>query len=185
MATLRVIVGLLLLSGCPGGQSGGEAQPAARPAASAPSSSASGTAAGAQASPEDARVVLMPAGGAPVTVKVEIARTEAERRRGLMFRQHMDANAGMLFLFDEPSQLSFWMRNTYIPLDMIFIEPNLRVLGIVENAEPMTDSSRSVPGVSQYVLEVNAGFSRQHGLGPGMAVRFEGEGLPQARGATR
>jgi hypothetical protein len=80
----------------------------------------------------------------------------------------------MLFLFDQSEQLTFWMHNTYMPLDMIFIEPSLRVLGVVENAEPQTDSTRSVPGASQYVLEVNAGFSRRHGLGKGTAVRFEG-----------
>lgn len=120
------------------------------------------------------RVVLMPPGGEPVSVRVEIARDEEQRRRGLMFRTQLDPDAGMVFLFDRPQQLTFWMRNTEIPLDMIFIEPSLRVLGIVENAAPRTDTSRSVPGISQYVLEVNAGFSRRYGLGPGTAVRFEG-----------
>jgi uncharacterized membrane protein (UPF0127 family) len=102
-----------------------------------------------------------------------------------MFRQHMAQDAGMLFLFEAPSRLSFWMRNTYIPLDMIFIESSLRVLGVVENTEPMTDTARFVPGVSQYVLEVNAGFSRQHGIGAGTVVRFEGDQLPQPSGALR
>lgn len=176
---LRIVLALLLLSGCPGGRTGSEPQPAKKPSAEAPTHSA-----GAQALPETARVVLMPAGGEPVTVRVEVARTDAERRRGLMFRQQMGQDEGMLFLFEQPSQLSFWMRNTYIPLDMIFIEPSLRVLGVVENAEPMTDSSRHVPGLSQYVLEVNAGFSRRHGLQAGTAVRFEGEGLPAPVGAA-
>jgi uncharacterized membrane protein (UPF0127 family) len=120
------------------------------------------------------QVVLLAPGREPVAVRVEIARDEAQRRRGLMFRTQLDPDAGMLFLFERPQQLSFWMRNTEIPLDMIFIEPSMRVLGIVENAEPHTDTSRSVPGISQYVLEVNAGFSRRYGLGPGTAVRFEG-----------
>jgi uncharacterized protein len=121
-----------------------------------------------------ARVVLMPAGADPVTVQVEVARREEERRRGLMWRTQLDEDAGMLFIFERPQQLSFWMRNTEIPLDMIFIEPSMRILGIVENAEPRTDTSRSVPGQSQYVLEVNAGFSRRHGLTSGTVVRFEG-----------
>jgi uncharacterized membrane protein (UPF0127 family) len=120
------------------------------------------------------RVVLLPAGADPVIVRVEVARSEEERRRGLMFRTHLDDDAGMLFLFERPQQLTFWMRNTEIPLDMIFIEPSMRILGVVENTEPRTDSSRSVPGESQYVLEVNAGFSRRHGLASGTAVRFEG-----------
>jgi uncharacterized membrane protein (UPF0127 family) len=176
---LRIVVALLLLSSCPGGSSGTEAQPAKKPTpGTAPRSP------GEQAAAETARVVLMPAGGDAVSVRVEVARTDAERRRGLMFRQQMAQDDGMLFLFERPGQLSFWMRNTYIPLDMIFIDPSLHVLGIVENAEPMTETSRFVPGHSQYVLEVNAGFSRRHGLGPGTAVRFEGEGLPGPRGGA-
>ena len=122
----------------------------------------------------DAAVELFPAGRAPVLVRVELARTPAERSRGLMHRKHLDREVGMLFLFEQPQQLTFWMRNTYVPLDMIFIESSMRILGIVENAEPLTDTSRSVPGQSQYVLEVNAGFSREHGFGPGTAVRFQG-----------
>lgn len=128
----------------------------------------------AAASASGAKVVLLPPGQDPVTVRVEVAREEEERRRGLMYRTQLDADAGMIFLFERPQHLTFWMRNTEIPLDMIFIEPSFRILGIVENAEPRTDTSRSVPGDSQYVLEVNAGFSRSHGLGPGTMVRFEG-----------
>lgn len=129
---------------------------------------------GAAAADAGAAVELFPAGRAPVLVRVELARTPAERQRGLMYRKELGRSAGMLFLFEAPQQLTFWMRNTYVPLDMIFIEPTMRILGIVENAEPLTETSRSVPGLSQYVLEVNAGFSREHGLGPGTKVRFEG-----------
>jgi uncharacterized membrane protein (UPF0127 family) len=61
------------------------------------------------------------------------------------------------------------------------VAPTLRVLGVVENAEPLTETSRFVPGASQYVLEVNAGFSRKHGIGPGTSVRFQGvSGVPSA-----
>lgn len=131
------------------------------------------------ASAASARVVLMPPGRDPITVRVEVADDEAERRQGLMYRKQLDPDAGMLFLFEGPQHLTFWMHNTYVPLDMIFIEPSLRILGVVENAEPLTDSTRDVPGMSQYVLEVNAGFSRQNGLTPGTLVRFENtEGAP-------
>jgi len=123
---------------------------------------------------EQPRVVLLPPGGHPVSVRVEVARTPAERQRGLMFRKSLESDAGMLFLFEHPEHLAFWMRNTFLPLDMIFIEPGMTVLGIVENTEPLSDALCSVPGVSQYVLEVNAGFSRRHGLVTGTAVRFEG-----------
>ena len=116
----------------------------------------------------------MPPGRDPITVKVEIADDDAERSQGLMYRKQLAADAGMLFLFDRPHHLTFWMRNTYLPLDMIFIEPTMSILGVVENAEPLTEVTRSVPGDSQYVLEVNAGFSREHGLTPGTMVRFVG-----------
>ncbi len=120
------------------------------------------------------RVVLEPPGAEPVTVNVEVARTSAETQRGLMFRRHMEPDAGMIFLFPRSRQLTFWMHNTYIPLDMIFIRSDLRVLGVVENAPPETDDGREVEGVSQFVLEVNAGFAREHGIGAGTNVRFEG-----------
>lgn len=120
------------------------------------------------------RVTLLPPGRPPVEVAVELAQTPAERARGLMFRKHMAENDGMLFLFEREAPQSFWMRNTYIPLDMVFIRSDLTVLGVVENAEPETDTSRNVPGSSKYVLEVNAGFARKHGVGAGVPVRFEG-----------
>lgn len=131
--------------------------------------------------PSTPRVVLEPLGGPSVTVRVELAETSEQRQRGLMFRKQLDPEAGMLFLFERSQQNQFWMRNTYLPLDMLFIKSDWTVLGIVENATPLTDDSRGVPGESQYVLEVNAGFSRQHGLAAGTKVRFlrDGSGAGQ------
>jgi uncharacterized membrane protein (UPF0127 family) len=120
------------------------------------------------------QVVLMPEGREPVKVNVEIARTSAERQRGLMYRKHLDQNQGMLFIFEKPDHLSFWMRSTYIPLDMIFIEPGMRILGIVENTTPLSEERCAVFGESQYVLEVNAGFAQTHGLTRGVKVEFVG-----------
>ena len=105
-------------------------------------------------------------------MQVEVVQTSEERQRGLMYRKHLDPDAGMLFLFEQPQQLTFWMHNTLIPLDIIFITADWKVLGIVENATPLTDSTRSVPGNSQYVLEVNAGYARRHGLGQGTSVQY-------------
>lgn len=123
---------------------------------------------------EQPRVVITPVGEfAGVVVDAEVAVTPAETQRGLMFRRSLGANAGMLFLFDHEHQLTFWMHNTYIPLDMIFIRSDMTVLGVVENATPRTDDPREVPGDSQYVLEVNAGFAREHHIGPGARVTFE------------
>jgi uncharacterized membrane protein (UPF0127 family) len=131
-------------------------------------------------------VTLEPPGGEPVSFRVEIAADDASRGRGLMFRRHLDADAGMLFVFDAEEPLSFWMRNTYLPLDMIFITADMRVLGVVENAEPLTDDPREVEGSSKYVLEVNAGTARRYGIGPGTPVRFEGvPASAEPRGASR
>lgn len=159
---------------------GTQAEPATptRPAQAAqpgePASATTKSATTGQETPTSPRVVIAVPGRDPIGVRVEVARSPAERQRGLMFRERMDDDAGMVFLFERPQQLAFWMHNTFIPLDMIFIRADMTVLGVVENAEPRTDDSRQVPGVSQYVLEVNAGFARKHGIGPGNIVKFEG-----------
>ena len=129
-------------------------------------------AARAAVAPEEPVVELSPLGGAPVRVKVELAQTPEQRQRGLMFRKHLAPDAGMLFIFERPQHNVFWMHNTYLPLDMIFITEDWSVLGVVENATPQTDSPREVPGISAYVLEVNAGFSRQYGIAAGTKARL-------------
>jgi uncharacterized membrane protein (UPF0127 family) len=121
---------------------------------------------------DSAVVVLRPEGRPEVSVRVELARTGQEHSRGLMFREHLDADAGMLFLYDKEDILRFWMRNTLIPLDMLFISADRQVVGIVENAEPQTDTIREVAQPSQYVLEVNGGFSAEHGITAGTPVEF-------------
>ena len=118
--------------------------------------------------------VIFAGGAGELKVEVEVARTIPEQRRGLMFRQKLEAGHGMLFPYDHPQKLSFWMKNTYIPLDMIFIDGKKRVLYVEENAEPLTLKPRGPDGDSQYVLEVPGGWARAHGVGPGLAVRFVG-----------
>jgi hypothetical protein len=119
-------------------------------------------------------VTLLPPGGAPVRVRVEVARTAAQRERGLMYRDHLEGDAGMVFLFDHDEDQSFWMKNTAIPLDMIFITTDLVVAGVAANAEPFTLTPRACGKPSRYVLEVNGGFAAKHGIGPGTRVQFEG-----------
>jgi len=118
--------------------------------------------------------VVLHNGTRTVPVRVEVARTDSERERGLMYRNHMDPDAGMLFVFDRDAQLTFWMKNTFIPLDMIFIDRDRHVVGIVENAVPETETPRRVSGDSRYVLEVGGGLTRQWGISSGSAVDFEG-----------
>jgi len=94
-------------------------------------------------------------------VYVEIADDVEERARGLMFRNSLEWNNGMLFIFEEERNLTFWMKNTYIPLDMIFINKDLRVVYIKENAQPCLEENCIIYPSNQpakYVLEVNAGF---------------------------
>ena len=119
----------------------------------------------------DGRVVLHGAEG-ETSVRVEVVKTTQSRSRGLMFREHLDDDAGMLFLFQEPEHQTFWMRNTLIPLDMIFIGADRRVVGVSENAQPRTDRTREVDGESQFVLEVNGGFARRWGIGSGSRAEF-------------
>jgi len=122
-----------------------------------------------------AEVVLFPSsGGAPLTVRVEVARTAAETARGLMFRKSLDADAGMLFLFDAPEIRRFWMRNTYIPLDMIFLDDKKTVVGIEENTIPLDETSRGPDRPAQYVIEVRGGYTRPHGVGLGSRAEFHG-----------
>jgi uncharacterized membrane protein (UPF0127 family) len=120
-----------------------------------------------------ARVVIETRAGARHVVTVELARNDAERARGLMHRSALAPDAGMLFLFDESSEHAFWMKNTLIPLDMIFVSEDGRVAGVVARAVPGDLSPRSAGGPSRYVLEVNGGWAEAHGVGPGDRVRFE------------
>lgn len=115
-------------------------------------------------------VITTPSGD--VTVNVEVVATEAKIERGLMYRQAMALDAGMLFLLPEIKDWTFWMRNTLIPLDMIFIRDNLTIAGIVENAEPKTETLRTVGEPSHYVLEVNGGWTKAHGVTKDEKVRF-------------
>jgi uncharacterized membrane protein (UPF0127 family) len=118
--------------------------------------------------------VVLTAPGGELRVKVEIARSEPERQRGLMFRQSLADGRGMLFLFERPDRLKFWMKNTYIPLDMLFLDAQRRVIFIEENAEPLTLNPRGPEGDAQFVLEVPGGWARKHGIQPGVQARFEG-----------
>lgn len=112
--------------------------------------------------------------GRAVRVKVEIARTDEERATGLMYRDKIEPGTGMVFLFDAPAVHTFWMKNTYVPLDMIFIGSDMRIAGVVESAEPLTTSPRKVDAPSQFVLEVAGGFCARHGIAKGMKVSFSG-----------
>ena len=108
----------------------------------------------------------------PVEVRVVIARTPDETRRGLMFVDKLEDGRGMLFLMPERRIQRFWMVNTYISLDMIFIDEDFKVAGIVENTEPLTETPRFVDHPSRYVLEVRGGYARSVGIAKDQTARF-------------
>ncbi len=117
--------------------------------------------------------VVFETSAAEAAVTVELADTKPVVDRGLAGRAELGAERGMLFVMTEDRDWSFWMRNTLIPLDIVFITSDLRVAGIVRDAAPKTDTSRKVGVPSLYVLEVNAGWTAQHHVEPGQSVRLE------------
>ena len=105
-----------------------------------------------------------------VMFTVEIADTEELRARGLMFRQRLPADKGMLFDFGSPRPVSMWMKNTYIPLDMLFIRPDGTIAYIAENTVPKSLDAIGVSEPVLGVLELAAGTSRTHGIRAGDMV---------------
>ncbi|MDA4848740.1 DUF192 domain-containing protein [Hoeflea poritis] len=102
---------------------------------------------------------------------VELALTNGERAVGLMHREWMAPDAGMLFRFDDVRPVSMWMRNTLIPLDMIFIRPDGTVATIHRNAEPLSEKIINSKEPVRFVLELNAGDVDRMGLKPGDEIR--------------
>ncbi|MCB9030548.1 MAG: DUF192 domain-containing protein [Deltaproteobacteria bacterium] len=113
------------------------------------------------------------------TFKLEIVNTPQGRAKGLMFVKEMDSDRGMLFIFPEPRVQSFYMKNTYIPLDMLFIDSEFKVVGILEDVPILNEKSRKVAKPSQYVIELNAGTAKKHGIKIGDSVVFAAK-LPAA-----
>ena len=130
------------------------------------------------AAPLSRATVTVDTGERKLGFRVELALTPADQNRGLMFRQSLGADEGMLFVFEQQSVHTFWMKNTLIPLDMLFIDKDRRVVGIVENAEPQTETGRSVGKPAQYVLEIGGGLSGKLGIRAGQVVEFQGVPAP-------
>ena len=107
----------------------------------------------------------------PVQFTVEIADTEEERARGLMFRNSLADDRGMLFDFNPPEPVSFWMRNTIVSLDIIFIGTDGRILNIADHTTPYSEEGIPSAGVVRGVLEIRAGRAEELGIRPGDRVR--------------
>lgn len=110
-----------------------------------------------------------------ITFKVEKAETLAEKTLGLMYRQSLKKDRGMLFVYPQEQYASFWMKNTYIPLDIIWIDANKKIVDISKDAQPCTTEdcpSYATDNKIQYVLEINAGLSEEYGFKKGDQVVF-------------
>ncbi|MFA5971690.1 MAG: DUF192 domain-containing protein [Lentimicrobiaceae bacterium] len=106
------------------------------------------------------------------TIDIEVADDDAEREQGLMYRDTMAENAGMLFLMDTEEPQTFWMKNTIISLDIVYADSERRIVSISKNCKPY--SLDQIPSVKPalYVVEVNAGFTTQHGITDGDIISF-------------
>jgi hypothetical protein len=103
-------------------------------------------------------------GDSLTTIDIEIADTNPTRAQGLMYRRSMRYDRGMLFVFDEPGTGGMWMRNTPLPLDMIFVDADGEIINIVERTTPFSDESIKPEAPRKYVIEVRAGFVERHNL---------------------
>ena len=112
--------------------------------------------------------------GGETTITVEVAQKDHDRERGLMYRTRMGDDHGMIFLFEEKSDHAFWMHNTCIPLDMLYLDDDGLIVGIEENTPTISDDTFEVGCESKYVLELNAGWTRAHGVFAGQKVKIEG-----------
>lgn len=115
----------------------------------------------------DRGVLVIDAENACHRFHIYLARTRAEQRRGLMFVRDLAPTAGMLFVYREPAYLSMWMKNTFIPLDMLFIRADGSVASIAEHTEPQSERSIGADEPVRYVLELNAGTAARLGIVPG------------------
>jgi len=98
---------------------------------------------------------------------IEIADTPETLTNGLMYRDSMAVNKAMLFIFDKSEQRSFWMKNTYLPLDIIYISEDSTIVSVSENTTPFSEQTVMSKGPALYVLEINAGLYKQFGLETG------------------
>ncbi len=106
-------------------------------------------------------------------IQIEIADNDAARAQGLMWRKYMPEDDGMLFIFDTQQPLDFWMKNTYIPLDMVFADKSGRIVSVYPEATPLSEASITSGQPAEYVVEVNGGFCARFGISAGDRIEFE------------
>ena len=120
---------------------------------------------------EQTELTIETAAGEAHRFAVEVAQSMAQRARGLMFRESMAADAGMLFVYPAEQQIRMWMKNTVIPLDMLFVAADGRILGIAEDTVPFSEEIIASTGPARAVIELNGGTTRRLGIRSGDRVR--------------
>lgn len=113
-----------------------------------------------------------PRGAASASMRWDVADNLSTRAQGLMFRRHVPAKHGMLFVFDEAAPRSFWMKDTYVALDMVFADASCHIVHIIEHASPHSTASHGCQAPSQFVVEVPAGTARRLGASEGGQLQF-------------
>ena len=105
-------------------------------------------------------------------IDIEIAENEEERNKGLMFRSYLPDTTGMLFIFEKETPQNFWMKNTIIPLDIIYVDAEKKIISITKNTNPYSEEVIPSYGDAQYVIEVNTGFTEKHNIQIGDEISF-------------
>ncbi|MFO7616516.1 MAG: DUF192 domain-containing protein [Bacteroidales bacterium] len=105
-------------------------------------------------------------------IEIEIADDDYQRELGLMYRRQMGQQQGMLFIFEEEAYRSFWMKNTYLPLDILYVDAGKRIVRIHENTPTLNEGQIPSDYPAKYVVEVNAGFCAMHNIKPGDLITF-------------
>lgn len=121
---------------------------------------------------KESEVSILKNGNVLKIIDVELADTPEERNLGLMYRKSMAENQGMLFLFPEEEFRSFYMKNTEIPLDIIYLDKDKKIVSIAKNAKPFDETSLPSEAPAMYVLEINGGLSDKWQLEKGDEIRF-------------
>jgi uncharacterized membrane protein (UPF0127 family) len=109
-------------------------------------------------------------------IKAEVAATDAQRQQGLMYRENMAVNEGMVFVFERPAGVCMWMKNTPLPLSVAFLDDTGKIINI-EDMKPHTTESHCAKKLASYALEMNQGWFKNKNIKPGVSI----EGLPRLR----
>lgn len=120
----------------------------------------------------DSVITILKSDGAKIRIDVELALDEEARNTGLMFRNNIPEFGGMFFVFPYEEPRSFWMKNTRIPLDILYISTELEIVSIAENAVPYSLKSLPSEGPAKYVLELNGGFCQKHNVKKGDKIKY-------------